>query len=306
MTIAHWDDVAPRTIDHGPLQSVRYDLGTAAGSRTVGVQRSLVRPGGMSSPVHVEGDEEEIFYVLAGSGLSWQEGGVTYEVGPGDCLVHRAAEETHTLVAGPDGLDVLAFGQRAFPTHTYLPRAGIVRMEVDLAVLEGPTAFEREAAAGELELSPPSPRPASIVNLAGVEGDAREGATVARRRRDLARPAGSERTGLKVYDVYPGKLGTPLHCHSAEEELFVVLSGDGAILLGDEEHPVRPGHVVSRPAGTGVSHAFRAGDAGLTFLAYGTREPNDICFYPRSGKIAFRGVGLIGRLEPLDYWDGED
>ena len=40
---------------------------------------------------------------------------------------------------------------------------------------------------------------------------------------------------------------------------------------------------------------------------YGTRDPNDICFYPRSGKVFFRGIGLITRLgEPLDYWDGEE
>ena len=29
-------------------------------------------------------------------------------------------------------------------------------------------------------------------------------------------------------------------------------------------------------------------------------------YYPRSGKISFRGVGVIGRLEQVDYWDGED
>ena len=43
----------------------------------------------------------------------------------------------------------------------------------------------------------------------------------------------------------------------------------------------------------------------MTMLVYGTRKPNDICFYPRSGKINWRGVGVIGRIEPLDYWDGE-
>jgi hypothetical protein len=31
-----------------------------------------------------------------------------------------------------------------------------------------------------------------------------------------------------------------------------------------------------------------------------------MCIYPRSGKIFFRGLGLVGRLEPLDYWDDED
>jgi len=63
---------------------------------------------------------------------------------------------------------------------------------------------------------------------------------------------------------------------------------------------------VSRPAGTRVAHAFRAGTRGLTYLAYGTRDTNDIVYYPRSNKIFFRGVGLIGRIERLDYWDGEE
>ena len=43
----------------------------------------------------------------------------------------------------------------------------------------------------------------------------------------------------------------------------------------------------------------------MTYLAYGTREPNDVCYYPRSNKIFWRGLGLIARLEPLDYSDGE-
>jgi uncharacterized cupin superfamily protein len=55
-----------------------------------------------------------------------------------------------------------------------------------------------------------------------------------------------------------------------------------------------------------VAHAFRAGDHGLRYLAYGTREPGDLCYYPRSKKIAFRGLGVIAKVEPLDYWDGED
>jgi hypothetical protein len=36
-------------------------------------------------------------------------------------------------------------------------------------------------------------------------------------------------------------------------------------------------------------------------------DPNDICFYPRSGKVFFRGIGLITRVgEMVDLWDGED
>ena len=32
----------------------------------------------------------------------------------------------------------------------------------------------------------------------------------------------------------------------------------------------------------------------MTLLMYGTREPSDVCYYPRSGKVYFiRGVGLV-------------
>ena len=72
-----------------------------------------------------------------------------------------------------------------------------------------------------------------------------------------------------------------------------------------EDNAVRPGHVVARPPGSRVAHAFRAGPDGLTMLVYGTRRPNDICWYPRSRKLNFRGLGVVARVEPLDYWDGE-
>jgi hypothetical protein len=31
-----------------------------------------------------------------------------------------------------------------------------------------------------------------------------------------------------------------------------------------------------------------------------------MCYYPRSNKISFRGLGVIGRLERLNYWDEEE
>ena len=65
-------------------------------------------------------------------------------------------------------------------------------------------------------------------------------------------------TGIQHIEVAPGKDSSPQHCHSLEEELFVILDGAGALVLGEEEIPVRPGHVVARPAGTGVGHMFRA------------------------------------------------
>ena len=72
-----------------------------------------------------------------------------------------------------------------------------------------------------------------------------------------------------------------------------------------ESHELRAGHVFARPPGSRIAHSVVGGDGGVTYLAYGTREPNDIAYYPRSNKVYFRGVGLMTRLEQLDYDDGE-
>ena len=86
---------------------------------------------------------------------------------------------------------------------------------------------------------------------------------------------------MRHYLIAPGKLDGPPHCHGSEEEFFLVLDGEGTCLLGDDEIPLRPGSFVGRPPGTGVAHAFRG---PLTLLTYGTNEPNEICYYPRSKK----------------------
>jgi len=300
--LAHWDEVEPVRREAGHLAGSWRDLGTGAGTWSVGLQRIEIDPGKWSTPAHAELIEEEIFYVLGGSGVSWQDG-ETYEVGEGDCLVHLAAERAHALRAGPDGFDVLAFGMRAYPTGTLLPRAGLVRMDpatVD-ASPDPRHAWEREAAAGAPEVGEISPRASSIVHYAeATRLDVRASID-----RDLGRSAGSERTGLCHVEVAAGKQGAPHHCHSAEEEIFVILEGGGTLRLGDDQAPIRAGHVLGRPPGTGVAHSFRAGDEGMTYLAYGTRDTNDIAYYPDSNKVNFRGIKLIGRIERLDYWDGE-
>ncbi len=278
------------------------------------------------TPLHLEGSEEEIFYVLGGSGVSVQDEGEGirgYAVREGDCLVHLALEHAHTLQAGPEGLDVLAFGQRHYAANTLLPRAGVSWLGPTWVLQGAPEdhPWAREGAVGPPELGELSERPARIVNVAEVEEHERSGTTVARRVRDLGAAAGSERTGIRLYDVAPGKLMNPPHAHSAEEEIFVVLGGGGVVERwphpraagepdrwpdGHDLSEVREGHTIASPAGSGRALSLRAGDDGMRVLAYGTREPNDITYYPRSGKVGLRGVGVIGRIEQLDYWEGED
>ncbi len=313
MGLTHFDEAPSREYAIGHLRNRWTMLGEAAGCETAGVRRIQIEPGAWSTPAHEHGRSEEIFYVLAGTGLSWQRGR-TAPIRAGDCIVYRARRGPHTLYA-EEPLDVLAFGTRAYDEALRLPRLGISTLggravESVAGPDDGtPIQFVREAEIGppELPADPDAaqPRPATIVNVSEVEPSVVRRPRVDRSRRDLGRAAGSHGAGLQWMQVAPGKLSNPEHCHSLEEEIFVILAGSGVLLLGDEQIPIGPGHVIGRPAGTGVAHALR-GDTELTCLAYGTREPGDACYYPRSGKVAWRGLGVVARVEQVDYWDGED
>jgi uncharacterized cupin superfamily protein len=323
--ITHWDEIDGHRRERGHIAASWQPL-TGAHSVTVGVQRIAIDPGHWATPLHLEGSEEEIFYVLSGTGVSVQWDGEkeqAFAVGPGDCLVHLALEHAHTIGAGEEELVVLAFGQRHYAANTLLPRAGVSWLG-STWVLEGAPEdhpWQREAAVGPPTWEELSDRPSRILNVHDVDEFEHLGGTVARRGRDLGRAAGSERTGLRVYDVEPGKLMNAPHSHSAEEEIFVVLGGGGIVTVwphpraihepgrwegGTDTHEIRTGHTIASPAGTGRPLSLQAGTEGMRVLAYGTRDPNDITYYPRSGKICFRGVGVIGRIEQADYWDGED
>jgi uncharacterized cupin superfamily protein len=307
--LIHIDDIEPREYDAGDIAAARKRLGPALGTKRVGVSHYRLPPGRRMMPVHVHADEEEIFYVLSGGGLSWQKG-TTCRVAQGDCLVHVCNGDPHTLVAGEDGLEVLVFATGSDTNITFLPRAGAWFVGPRWMPADGPHPFQLEVEAGPLELDEPGERPPNVVNIADVETDRWGEGDVDAEGEDLSLAAGSERSGLNVTRVPAGKLDNPPHCHSVEEEVFVVLEGSGELELWDleqvvERAPVGPGHVVARPPRTGVSHAFRGGPDGLTLLVYGTRDDADVAFYPRSQKVNLRGIGVIFRPERLDYWDGE-
>lgn len=302
MKIANLHESRSLEVAVGHIKGVWRDLGREAGSRTVGLRRIEIADGHFSTPAHEHGADEEIFFVLGGEGLLWQDGD-TYAVGAGDCIVHRPKRGPHTLRGGAGGLDVLVFGQRRDPSLTALPRAGIAwsfPRWVELG--DGDSPFAREAAAGPPQCLPPkAERPRNVVALEDVP------TIFDGRARRAGKAAGAVATGLNYVVLSAGGQGAPAHCHSQEEELFVVLDGDGVLELwargaqSPEEHALRPGDVVSRQAGTGVAHALRPGAQGITYLAYGTREPGDMCFYPQSGRVSLRGLGIALRSPEIDY-----
>jgi uncharacterized cupin superfamily protein len=123
--------------------------------------------------------------------------------------------------------------------------------------------------------------------------------------RDLARAAGSERIGLAVERLLPGRRSSFTHAHSHEEEMVYVLSGECHVRLLERgapqrEVPLRAGHLVSLVAGTGIAHTFvNHGSEPCTLLVIGERNPQDRVFYPEDPEYDAHHA----RERPERHWD---
>lgn len=317
--LCHWDEVSERAIAAGHLRSGIADLGAATGTVEIGARRYRIAPGAQGGPAHVHDAEEEICFVVAGSGRSWQDG-TTYDVRAGDAVLHRPGGPAHCLLAGDEGLTAIVFGERHPAEVGRLPRSGIAKIgRLWTGLGAGENSFAREAAAGPLAADgPAAARPRGIVALADVPAEDRDRGEFGAALRNIGVALGSGPTGMRHATIAPGRLNAPPHTHNAEEEMFVVLDGDGTLVLYDldgavtDEIPVRAGHVVARRAASGVAHTFRGGEAGMTLLSYGQRKGEDVAWYPRSSKLAFRGFsgggvigGIVVKVERAGFWDGE-
>ncbi len=130
----------------------------------------------------------------------------------------------------------------------------------------------------------------------------------------LATGTAALKMGASYDIVAPGKRSCPYHFHYAQEEMFVVLEGEGTLRVAGEMLPVRAGDVVFIPPGPAYPHQFiNTSLADLKYLSIGTREWPEIVEYPDSDKylaVTKKADGsffdAIQRTsQTLDYWDGE-
>ncbi len=139
---------------------------------------------------------------------------------------------------------------------------------------------------------------------------ARSGAVVSPREGTVA-----QKLGASFDIVPPGKRSCPYHFHYAQEEMFVILEGEGTLRVAGEIIPLRAGDVIAIPAGPEYPHQIiNTSDVPLKYLSISTQEMPEVCEYPDSGKyLAYsRTKGPLvegGRMHrpdtDLDYWDGE-
>jgi len=284
------EDVAPERREIGDLAGTRRRLGAAAGAKRLGIALIEIDPGKRFSPPHSHADEDEVFLVLAGSGLSYltssPEDVRTYAVGVDDVLWHPSGGEAHTLIAGDAGLTVLVVAEGSRTHITFLPRTGQFWLGPRWVPADTKHPFAADAELGPLELPAPSTqRPPNIGNLSELPLHAGREGRLAYATRD-ARDLGSDKLVLAQDDMPPDTHNTDLHFHSAREEAWYVRSGSGLARVGEDAHPLRAGSFWFRRENTGVGHRIEVGPEGMQLVTMGDLIPGDVCVYPE--KRTFR------------------
>ncbi len=152
-------------------------------------------------------------------------------------------------------------------------------------------------------------------NDAALETSARAPSYDGARSARLASGTAAQKMGASIDIVPPGKQSCPYHFHYVEEEMFVVLEGEGTLRVAGEMLTIREGDIMFIPPGPEYPHQIiNTSDEPLKYLSFSVNADVDICEYPDSGKyLAYsRTKGPLldgGRMhrvkDDLDYWDGE-
>ena len=327
-------DVAWEEFSDVPRFALRYRHLTIAAvgeDYHVGVVIEELGPGRQSTPAHYHIFEEEHVYILEGA-LSVRIGADTHDVMAGDyvcfpagqkaghCLINNSGATCRYVIVGernPNEVAVYTDSNkvlvRALGRGTILDlaaRRGYWDGE-DTGLLQGESP--PPAAVGAAPEAPVKPKPPiSSEDVAWNEEGPGEGTRFGGRSKHLTHAAvGSDyRVGMLIEAPAPGRRLAPRHYHMLEEEHALILEGQVTLLLGDDRYDMKAGDYVCFPARRTVGHSFlNSGTGPCRYLMIGERNPNDVCVYPDSNKLAVNALrtrdAIFDMAGVRRYWDGE-
>ena len=155
-----------------------------------------------------------------------------------------------------------------------------------------------------------------IMNLDEVEfDDVEENGFFTSKRGTIGARIGARKLGYNLTVLPPGKAQCPFHNHHGEEEMFLILEGEGVLRFGDARYPIRKHDVIAcPPGGPEVAHQIiNTGATTMRYLALSNLVDVEACEYPDSQKVSIvtgnrgeRGLRKIFRAEnTVDYYDRE-
>jgi len=110
---------------------------------------------------------------------------------------------------------------------------------------------------------------------------------------------GAQALGYNLTKVPPGSRANRLHNHHGNEEMFLILQGEGRLKFGSEEFKITKDDVIACPAGgQSVAHQIsNDGEEDLLYLALSTKNRLDICEFSADGRVAVQA----GDYEQMDF-----
>ena len=156
-----------------------------------------------------------------------------------------------------------------------------------------------------------------LMNLDDVEfDDIEDNGLYTSRRGTIGRHIGARKLGYNLTVLPPGKAQCPFHSHRGEEEMFLILEGEGELRFGDQRYPIRRHDVIACPTGgPEVAHQIiNTGTQPMRYLALSNLVEIEACEYPDSRKVLIvTGQGGEGELRKLyraedtvEYYDREE
>jgi uncharacterized cupin superfamily protein len=111
---------------------------------------------------------------------------------------------------------------------------------------------------------------------------------------------------LEILRLAPGHTPYPYHSHSAQWELYHVISGEGIVRHKDGTTPIESGDAfIFLP--DEPHQLANNGNVDLVVLVIADNPMGESAYYPDSKKWLVRSPERrLMRAEPLDYFDGEE
>lgn len=132
---------------------------------------------------------------------------------------------------------------------------------------------------------------------------------------NLSKKIGARELSYSLNILPPGKKMCPFHNHHINEEMFLILEGEGTLRYGDKEYPLKKHDIIAcPPGGREVAHQIvNTSTRELKYLGLSTEKSHEICEYPDSNKlmsvignfgdVRFRHIGKLD--QGVDYMEGE-
>ena len=156
-----------------------------------------------------------------------------------------------------------------------------------------------------------------VINLDEISefDDVEENGLYTSKRAFVGEKIGAKKLGYNLTILPPGKAQCPFHSHRGEEEMFLILSGEGELRYGADRCRIRKHDIIACPVG-GPETAHQIVNTGaedLRYLALSNLAPIEVCDYPDSGKIGVfveeNGKRVLRKLfraeTDVDYYDRE-